>query len=124
MHRIHRLTRSILMLFVLTFAVLQARAQVQPKDEAQNPDPVIQKPDVVIHVTGLVCALCARSVTNTLKKVEGVQEVQVLLEDDQRILLTVKAGVAVDETTLREAVTSAGFSTRKVDFKPMKDSSP
>lgn len=71
--------------------------------------------DVVLHVQGMSCQLCARSMTNQLKKIDAVEEVQVLL-DEQRVLVTLKTQEAVTEKALREAVTNAGFETRKVDF--------
>jgi copper chaperone CopZ len=92
-------------------------AQSQSGHESRKPDTVIEQPDVVMHVSGLACGLCAHSVTNALQKVDAVEDIQVLLEDDQRILLTLKEGAKVDEKTLREAVTSAGFEARKVVFK-------
>lgn len=113
------LSCSALALLLLTVCASGAAAQSQPESDR----PQIEQADVIMHVSGLACEMCARSVTNTLKKVDAVRDVQVLLEQDQRILLTFDEGAKVDEETLREAVTSAGFSTRKVVFKSAGDSS-
>lgn len=112
---------SALASLLLTLSVSGAIAQSQA--ESDKPDAVIENPDVVMHVTGLACEMCARSVTNSLMKIDRVRDVQVLLGNDQRILIILEEGAKVDNETLRGAVTSAGFSTRKVVFKGVQDPS-
>lgn len=120
-HPKHLLTCLVFALLLLGTAAPAAVAQ--SGSAPQKTDGVVDKPDAVMHVTGLSCSMCARSVTNALKKLGGVDDVQVLLEDDQRILLTFKKGVRVDEEALRGAVERAGFSTRKVVFKSVQGAS-
>ena len=116
LHHIRQLLCCTLVLLLSTVVVPSAVAQEESGQESQEPDVAIEEPDVVMHVSGLSCSMCVRSVTKALRKVEAVEEIQVLLDDDQRILLTLKEGKEVEEKVLREAVESAGFSTRKVVF--------
>jgi copper chaperone CopZ len=105
-----------LLLALLMMASLAAEARAQAEHETHRSEVAAEQPDVVVHVKGLACGLCARSVTNELTKLDAVDEVQVLLEEDQRVLLTLKEHQTVTEEALREAVANAGFTTREVVF--------
>lgn len=108
------------LLALLTMIALTPQAHAQAEhhqhETHQHEAVTIADPDVVVHVKGLACGMCARSVTNSLKKLDAVKDIQVLLEDDQRVLLTLKDGTTVSEEALREAVTDAGFTTREVVY--------
>lgn len=99
-----------LLLTVFMDVTVWPQAEAQPQQEA-----LTGEPDVVLHVEGMGCQMCARSMARQLKKLDAVEEVQVLL-DEQKVLLTLKEGKTVKEEALRGAVTNAGFNTRKVDF--------
>ena len=90
-------------------------AAVSPQARAQNAE--IESPDAVLHVKGMACQMCARSMANQMKKLEAVDEVQVLLGDDQKVLLTLKDGATASEEALREAVTNAGLSFVSAEFR-------
>lgn|SRR5690554_6191001 len=110
-------TLLLLALLALTALAPQARAQDHAQHQAHQSEATpVDDPDVVVHVEGLACQMCARSLTNELKKLDAIEDVEVLLEDDQRVLLTLRDGTTVQEEALREAVTNAGFSTRSVEF--------
>lgn len=108
---------SLVVLLLLAAAAPGVHAQAQEKGAT------VDKPDVVMHVKGLSCEMCARKVSTELKKIDAVDQVQVLLEKEQRVLLTFKKDGKVSEGKLREAVTSAGFSTVKVTFAAQEGSS-
>lgn len=76
----------------------------------------IEKPDAVVHVSGLMCGMCVKSLSKQLKKIESIDQVQVLMEEDQRALLTLKKEQQVTEKELKDAVEKAGFKTVKVEF--------
>lgn len=96
--------------------VILAAVTVWPDAETSVQQEVFAgQPDVVLHVQGMACQSCARSMTNQLKKLDAVKDVEVLL-DEQRVLVTLKEQKTVTEVVLREAVTNAGFETRRVDF--------
>lgn len=74
-------------------------------------------PDLVLHVKGLACEMCALSITNAMNELDGVEEVEVLLEDEQRVQLSVRDGVTFDEQVLREVVEGAGFVLERVEVQ-------
>ncbi len=94
------------------------QAQAQSEQEAK-----IGGPDVVLYVEGMVCSMCARRMTGQLEELDAVKDAEALLEEEQRVLLTLTEGATVTEEALREAVTSAGFSTLEVEFEAGDDRS-
>lgn len=110
-------------IFLCTLLALSMIAAVSPQARAQKvKQSELKNPDVVLHVKGMACRMCARSMTNALEKLDAVDEVQVLLEEDQKVLLALKEGATVSEEALREAVTNAGFSFISAEFRPEEQS--
>ena len=62
----------------------------------------------VVHVEGMDCAECTRHVEHAIKQVPGVDSVDVYLASEKAII-RYEAG-SYDETAIRKAVTSAGYS--------------
>ena len=61
-----------------------------------------------LRVNGLACPFCAFGIEKKLRDVEGVEEVEVLLDDGNvRVALTENNRVTVE--ALREAVSASGF---------------
>ncbi len=108
------LTLTGIMALLLSLSVPQAQAQA-------GHDAEVDHPDVVIHVEGMACSMCARSMKNAVGKVEGVEKVEVLLEE-QKVLVTLKDGQNVSEETLKEAVTGAGYVFHKAVFAEKESS--
>lgn len=54
--------------------------------------------DVVLHVEGMACQMCARSMRQSIRKIEGVSDVEVLL-DEQKVHVVLKGGHAPSEKT-------------------------
>ena len=57
-------------------------------------------------VTGMTCGHCVASVTEEVEEIDGVQDVEVVLETGA---LTVTSAQPLDEATVREAVEEAGY---------------
>jgi copper chaperone len=62
----------------------------------------------LIAIEGMHCNGCVRSVTNALKRVEGVTEVEVSLEEKRARVTFDEVNVAFAD--LRTAVQEAGYS--------------
>ena len=60
-----------------------------------------------LHIIGMHCNGCVRSITNALKKISGVKEVDVSLQENSASILFYE-----DETTigeLRKVIREAGY---------------
>ena len=58
-------------------------------------------------VTGMTCGHCAASVTEEISEIPGVTAVDVVVETGK---VTVTSEQALDEATVRAAVTEAGYA--------------
>ncbi|MDP4094357.1 MAG: heavy metal-associated domain-containing protein [Bacillota bacterium] len=59
-----------------------------------------------INIEGMGCANCVRHVTEALKELPGVLDVEVLLNEKNAV---VEASAEVSDTSLKEAVEDAGY---------------
>ena len=64
---------------------------------------------VVLAVNGMTCSHCVASVTEELKEVPGVENVEVILNTDKPSKVTVLTDKGVDDDAIREAIGEAGF---------------
>jgi len=78
-------------------------------------DKLIEDPDIIIEVDGIACPFCAYGIEKRLKRIDGVAELSVLLEEG-RVQLKMDEGATVSEERLREAVAEAGFEARSIVF--------
>jgi copper chaperone CopZ len=78
-----------------------AKAQAAPGDSLR------------LNVDGMVCSLCAYGVERRLGKLGQVEEVKVNL-DSGLVVVLLKPGAAVTDSTLSEEVRRAGFALRGV----------
>jgi len=85
-----------------------------PQANAQD-DKRIEDPDIIIEVDGIACPFCAYGIEKRLKRIDGVAELSVLLEEG-RVQLKMDEGATVSEERLREAVAEAGFEARSIVF--------
>ena len=58
-------------------------------------------------VTGMTCGHCVASVTEEVQEIDGVEDVQVVLETGS---LTVTSAQPLDDATVRAAVEEAGYA--------------
>lgn len=85
-----------------------------PQATAQE-DKLIEDPDIIVEIDGLACPFCAYGIEKRLRKVEGLAELSVLLEEG-KVQLKLEQGATVSEERLREAVAEAGFEARRIVF--------
>jgi len=70
-------------------------------------------PSAAIQVDGLSCPFCAYGLEKHLKKVAGVEGVDINMKDGQAVV-RLKPDVQVDDAALRAAVKKAGFTARGI----------
>jgi copper chaperone len=58
-------------------------------------------------VTGMTCGHCVRSVTEEIQEIDGVEDVQVVLDTGA---VTVTSTQPLDDAAVRSAVEEAGYS--------------
>jgi len=95
---------SIVALTVVFTSVTAQRAQAQHK---------IKNPDVVAHIKGLACPFCAYGLEKKLKKLPGVAEVYVGLNEGIAQLKLNKKDDPPTQKQLKKAVEDAGFTLSK-----------
>lgn len=78
--------------------------------EAQAPVP---QDSLVLRVDGMVCSLCAYGAERRLKRLDEVEGVHVDL-DAHRVVVTLRPGTTVSDSTLGNEVRRAGFALRGV----------
>ena len=69
--------------------------------------------EIIMRVDGLACAFCAYGLEKKLKKLEGVEEVKISLNEG-RVWIRLKEGYSVDEQKLRKLVRESGFVLREI----------
>ncbi|MEX0600379.1 MAG: heavy-metal-associated domain-containing protein [Rhodothermales bacterium] len=73
--------------------------------------------DVVLHVKGLACESCAKTMKERLIEIDGIDNAQVFLEGEQYVDLFLQDGATVTEDRLTEAVEGCGFVLERVEFR-------
>ncbi|MDQ6996957.1 MAG: heavy-metal-associated domain-containing protein [Mariprofundus sp.] len=68
---------------------------------------------VTIQVDGLSCPFCAYGLEKNLKKVTGIEGVDIDMKTG-KASVAIKAGAQVDDQSLRQAVKKAGFTAREI----------
>lgn len=68
---------------------------------------------ISIRVDGLSCPFCAYGLEKNLKKLEGVEKVDIKVNQGLAEI-TLKPGKKLEEKALREAVKKAGFTPREI----------
>ncbi len=67
-----------------------------------------------LTVDGMVCSLCAYGVERRLEKLGQVEQVQVNL-DSGLVVVSLKPGAAVSDSTLAEEIRKSGFALRGIE---------
>lgn len=66
-------------------------------------------PSYRIEVAGLACPFCAYGIEKELNAIGGVERVETNIKEGT-VIVTMKDGAALDETTAKQAVKDAGFT--------------
>lgn len=80
-----------------------------------TPDRLERDPDAIVHVEGMACQLCARSMRKSVGELEGVSDVEVL-PGEQEVHITLENDTPPSEEDFENAVTEAGFTFKKVVY--------
>ncbi|QPK81389.1 heavy-metal-associated domain-containing protein [Schaalia sp. ZJ405] len=64
---------------------------------------------IELSVDGMTCGHCVMSVTEELKEVPGVQNVDVILNSGATSKVTVVTNTPIEDDALRDAVSEAGY---------------
>jgi len=72
---------------------------------------------IKVEVDGLSCPFCAYGLEKKLQKMEGVEKIEIDVEN-AFVLLTVEHGKTVNEEVIRERVKDAGFTAREIKEVP------
>lgn len=68
-----------------------------------------------IKISGMTCGHCVASVTEELKEIEGVQDVDVLLDANGISTATVTSTSNLSEESIRTAVDEAGYTVEAIN---------
>ncbi len=68
----------------------------------------------VIAVDGLSCPFCAYGMEKKLKKIKGVESVEIDLDKGEAVVIA-KAGTTIKEESLHKAVKEAGFTVSSLE---------
>ncbi len=71
------------------------------------------EPSATIRVDGLSCPFCAYGLEKHLKKIAGVEGVEINMKSGKAIV-RLKPDVQVDDAALKTAVKKAGFTARGI----------
>ncbi len=92
----------------------QPSTGLKSKDKGQEADGKIEAGvSVGITVKGLACPFCVHGLGKKLKKIKGVQAVDIELKTGVA-RVTFDKGVKPDEKALREAIKKAGFTAGEI----------
>ncbi len=79
--------------------------------------PLLAASNYVIKIDGMTCKFCAHNVKKRLKKLEGVEQVEVN-QAMGTARLVVKAGTSLPDATLKKVIADAGYNYRGMLSKP------
>ncbi len=63
---------------------------------------------ITMEVTGMTCENCVKHVSEELDEIEGIKNVEVILDKEGTSKVTLVADREIDDAALREAVAEAG----------------
>lgn len=88
----------------------------RPTSTASAPAPVVSSTlTTEIKISGMTCSHCVASVTEELKEVSGISNIDIIL-DAQGISTAVLTSTApLDHAILREAVGEAGYAVESIN---------
>ncbi len=72
--------------------------------------------EIVMRVDGLACAFCAYGLEKKLKRLPGVEKVEISLNKGL-VVMKLREGAVIDQEKLKRLVRESGFTLRSVEFK-------
>lgn len=97
----------------LRIVLLSAFLATSPNAIAENGGPTGGR-TIEMRVDGLVCAFCAQGVSKKLAAQPSIEDVFVDLERGL-VAVALRTGLDINDETLRETLTAAGYSLRQVE---------
>jgi copper chaperone len=76
----------------------------------------VNQPNATLKVSGMSCEACAMSVTNNLKKIDGVNDVKVEVETGTVEIFT-KENSPVNTTEIQKMIDLSGYKLNSIDLK-------
>ena len=100
------MARSLLLFYIWTVFSINAFA--------------VEQQTIEIEVTGMTCPFCVYGTEKKLRKLEGVENVDVSL-DKKKARIVMKEGQTADIDAIKKAITDAGFTAGKasINGKPV-----
>ncbi len=98
--------------YILTALFIIAYS-VNAQSQKENTPPSTKK--MIVHVDGMACPFCAFSVEKKLERIKGVESLEIKINEG-RVVLLLKPDASVDSTVVKQKITEAGFTPRKVEF--------
>jgi len=102
-------TMNILRLLLITGLLLAAPIASVAAQEANASPPTT----ATIRVDGLSCPFCAYGLEKHLKKITGVEDIDINMKSGKAVV-HLKPGTQVNDAALNEAVKKAGFTARGI----------
>ena len=84
--------------------------QIVPRPDAA---PAIARTE--IQISGMTCGHCVASVTEELQEIDGVDNVEVILDASGISTATVSSSIAISEESIRNAIDEAGYTVEAVN---------
>ena len=101
-------TLIVCMAAILLLGIASPLAAQQKADST-----LLSGPQIIARVDGLACPFCAYGLEKKLKKLDGIQKVEIRV-DKGEALLTLKKGAALRKSEIKRAIQNAGFTPRAV----------
>ncbi|MFQ6046978.1 MAG: heavy-metal-associated domain-containing protein [Gemmatimonadales bacterium] len=95
----------------VAFVLGMAAPRLAAQEEAATPETPLRQIEVTI--LGMSCPFCAYGVEQKLKKLDGVEDLEVVLETGLATL-TMGEGADISNQLLQETVKDAGFEVAKI----------
>ena len=114
------LWRLLMKLSHLIFALLLSALLLPAAASAQNSS---DKPSVTIRVDGLSCPFCAYGLEKKLKKLDGVENLNIKINEGLAIL-TFASAAKIDTVIIAKKVNEAGFTAGKMTVKTPGEAKP
>ncbi|WPR64286.1 heavy-metal-associated domain-containing protein [Glutamicibacter protophormiae] len=83
---------------------------------------IVPRPDAApsvsrtkIQISGMTCGHCVASVTEELKEIDGVNDVEVILNASGISTATVSSSAALNEETIKNAIDEAGYTVEAIN---------
>lgn len=104
------LNSSIKFSFLCLFLLLSLHTQAQDQ-------PIDERVYIKIEIKGLACPYCAFGMEKELKKISGVEKVEIELKKGLAFIST-PVSQKPEEQQLAQVITDAGFTPGKIEFNP------